>query len=223
MSKPKKLEEWGIDQLIPYPNNAKIHTKAQIEKIAKSIQKHGLVNPPSVEADGTIITGHGRKLALASLGWTHVPVVVRYDLSKAEAAALRIADNKVAEGETDTRMLHEELRWLQNELEDDLTILGFDDKELTFLTADLGEIESDLLLSDLSLSDSLSPSDAEEAHEAEPETDQATIGVDKALGFKKLTNAENRALQRYMAILTDANDADARKAAFFEQIEKVIA
>ncbi|MFR9705124.1 ParB N-terminal domain-containing protein, partial [Aeromonas sanarellii] len=61
--KTKELEEWDISRLIPYEKNAKKHPKEQIAKIARSIEKHGLINPPNVEPDGTLITGHGRTLA----------------------------------------------------------------------------------------------------------------------------------------------------------------
>lgn len=112
----KALEEWSIDRLIPYTKNAKKHPKEQVSKIARSIREHGLINPPNVEPDGTLITGHGRLLGLKELGWKTVPVFVRYDLSKAEAAAARLADNKVGEGDYDTNILQEELRWLASRI-----------------------------------------------------------------------------------------------------------
>ena len=69
MSKTKAAEEWSVERLKHYEKNAKVHTDEQVEKIARSILKHGLVNPPHVEPDGSIITGHGRHLALKKLGW----------------------------------------------------------------------------------------------------------------------------------------------------------
>lgn len=220
----KSVEDWDIDRLKPYEKNAKIHTKEQIKKIATSILKHGLVNPPHVEPDGTIITGHGRTLAINELGWKQIPVVVRYDLSKAEAAALRIADNKVAEGETDTNMLHEELRWLEKELDDDLTILGFDDKELAFLTADLGELDDDYLigsLGDLSEPDPSTEDSHDTSHEID-EVDKATTSIDKVLGFKNLTSAESRKLKRFLAVVTEKSESGDTKEALFEHIDEVM-
>lgn len=222
MKKNKALEEWDIERLIPYENNAKIHTKTQISKIAASIKKHGLVNPPNVEPDGTIITGHGRHLSLGELGWKTVPVVVRYDLTKAEAAALRIADNKVAEGETDTVKLHEELRWLDKEM-DDLTHLGFDDKELEFLTADLGEVDEDFLLSDLeSLGEPMEPGEEASTDSEIEEADKSTTPIDKALGFKNLTGAESRKLKRFMAMIVEKTDSSNNQEALFKHIDEVM-
>lgn len=206
-----------------YKNNAKIHTKEQVAKIAASIKEHGLVNPPNVEPNGDIITGHGRHLALQQLGWEVVPTVVRYDLTKKEAAALRIADNKVAEGDMDTNILQNELRWLQKEDDTDLSVLGFDDKELEFLTADLGALDDDLLLGELELlesEDSSSDSDSTDTDDAIEEADKETVTLEKAFGFKKLTNAEARKLKRFMASIS-ADESDPKKA-LLGHAEKVL-
>lgn len=219
-------EEWAIERLIPYEKNAKIHTKEQVKKIANSIVKHGLVNPPHVEPDGSIITGHGRHLALKELGWKTVPVIIRYDLSKAEAAALRIADNKVAEGEIDTNTLHEELRWLDKELDSDLSSLGFDEKELAFLTADLGELRTDFLIDDLALLDE--PEEPEEHEKVKStedeiaEVDKASTPIDKVLGFKNLTGAESRKLKRFIALIGDRYEGDDAKDSLFKHIDTVM-
>lgn len=213
--KEKVLEEWGISRLIPYEKNAKIHTKEQIKKIAASIKRHGLVNPPHVEPDGTIITGHGRQLALQELGWTALPVYVRYDLTKAEAAALRIADNKVAEGQIDTNMLHDELRWLENEI-DDLKDLGFDARELEFLTQDIGHLNEDLLSADVF---SIEPGTSYDSTEdVAARADESKQPIAKVLGFKEISTSNARTLGRFMATLKDKHGDDPEKAfiAFIE-------
>ncbi|HHF3053191.1 TPA: ParB/Srx family N-terminal domain-containing protein [Vibrio alginolyticus] len=224
MSKTKAAEEWSVERLKHYEKNAKVHTDEQIEKIARSILKHGLVNPPHVEPDGSIITGHGRHLALKKLGWKTVPVIVRYDLTKAEAAALRIADNKVAEGEIDTNVLHEELRWLEKELDDDLSILGFDDKELAFLTADLGELGDDFL-DDLEEFDAPIEESGHSVVDEEVETeviDKASNPIDKVIGFKLLTDSEARKIKRFMALIEDRSESDDSKRALMEHIDEVM-
>ena len=66
-----------IDKLTAYENNAKIHTKKQIEHIANSIRDFGFNDPVGVwtREDGVveIVTGHGAVQAAASLGMTEVP------------------------------------------------------------------------------------------------------------------------------------------------------
>lgn len=218
-SKPvKQLEDWAIDRPIPYGKNAKIHTKEQIAKIAKSILQHGLVNPPNVEPDGTIITGHGRLLAMKQLGWKELPVWVRHDLTKTEAAALRIADNKVAEGQMDTSLLQEELRWLESEI-DDLTDLGFEERELSFLTEDIGKLDEDLLTTDLF------SMGGGESYDTSPETlestDRLTQPIVKVLGFKEITVADGRQLGRFMAMLKDKHGNDP-KTAFMNFVKEVL-
>lgn len=208
--KDKVLEDWDISRLKPYEKNAKIHTKEQIKKIAASIKRHGLVNPPHVEPDGTIITGHGRHMALMSeLGWKVLPVYVRYDLTKAEAAALRIADNKVAEGQIDTNMLHDELRWLDTEL-DDLQDLGFDDRELAFLTEDIGSLNEDLLSTDVF---SVAPGESfDSTDDVMAKADEARQPITKALGFKDVSTSNARVLSRFMATLKEKYGDDPEKS-----------
>lgn len=198
----KALEEWSIDRLIPYTKNAKKHPKEQVSKIARSIREHGLINPPNVEPDGTLITGHGRLLGLKELGWKTVPVFVRYDLSKAEAAAARLADNKVGEGDYDTNILQEELRWLASE-SIDLGDLGFDDRELSFLMEDIGELTPSLLLEDTELPDELP-----EAPAGEPEVAdlvEPRVPLTKVFEAKDMTASQARTLSRFLALIADGS------------------
>ena len=192
------LEDWPIDRLIPYEKNAKKHPKEQIQKIARSIEKHGLINPPNVEPDGTLITGHGRLLALKEvLGWKVVPVFVRYDLSKQEAAAARLADNKVGEGDYDTNILQEELRWLERESVD-LSDLGFDARELEFLTADIGELDDALMAGEtfpVELPTEETPVDAD------VDLTEPRVPITKVLGFKDVTVSQARDIGKFMDLV----------------------
>ena len=63
-----KIEVLPIDSLKPYENNAKIHTPAQVAQIAASIQEFGNNDPIAVDENNMVIEGHGRILALKSLG-----------------------------------------------------------------------------------------------------------------------------------------------------------
>ena len=70
------MEVWPIERLIPYANNARIHTEADLAKIAASIAKWGWTMPVLADEDGVLIAGHLRISAAARLGLNSVPVVV---------------------------------------------------------------------------------------------------------------------------------------------------
>ncbi len=69
----------SVDALIPYANNAKVHTESQIKQIANSILEFGFNDPIAVweNEDGglEIIEGHGRLLAAKRIGMAEVPVI----------------------------------------------------------------------------------------------------------------------------------------------------
>ena len=86
-----------IDQLKPYPHNARTHAKHQIRQIAESIRAFGFTNPVLVDAENQIIAGHGRVEAAKLLGMQEVPTIRLDRLTKEQIRAYVIADNKLAE------------------------------------------------------------------------------------------------------------------------------
>ena len=58
-----QVEYIGVDEITAYPNNAKKHGKAQIDRIAKSIKMFGWKQPIVIDKDHVIVAGHGRYLA----------------------------------------------------------------------------------------------------------------------------------------------------------------
>jgi|ERR1700683_1498899 len=62
-----------IQQLLPYPRNARTHSKRQIRQIADSISAFGFTNPVLVDRSATIVAGHGRVQAANLLGIKRVP------------------------------------------------------------------------------------------------------------------------------------------------------
>jgi ParB-like chromosome segregation protein Spo0J len=60
----RRYEEVDISKLKPYENNARTHSDEQVEKIAKSIQEFGFINPVLIDSDYGIIAGHGRLLSV---------------------------------------------------------------------------------------------------------------------------------------------------------------
>ena len=72
------VEEMPTDELIPYANNAKIHTNEQIDQIAASIEEFGFNDPVAVwdSPEGTeIVEGHGRVIAAKKLGPETLPII----------------------------------------------------------------------------------------------------------------------------------------------------
>ena len=127
------ITQVAVDKLIPYVNNSRKHSDAQVAQIAASIKEFGWTNPILVDGDQGIIAGHGRLMAARKLGMKEVPVIELAHLTDTQRKALIIADNKLAmNAEWDTDLLTIEL----NELLADnfaMEILGFDAKELAAL------------------------------------------------------------------------------------------
>jgi DNA modification methylase len=134
----RKLEWRQIADLIPYARNAGTHSDDQVVQIAASIKEFGWTNPILVDGDNGIIAGHGRLAAARKLGNTEVPVIELTGLSEAQKRAYILADNKLAlNAGWDIDLLAEELKELKD-LNFDLELTGFSDKELAdFLTEEV--------------------------------------------------------------------------------------
>lgn len=188
-----------IDQIKEYEKNAKKHSKEQIETLAGLMKRYGF--PPSkaieVDKDGIIIAGHGRRLAAIHLGLKKVPVVWRTDLSKEEANAVRLSDNRVASTEYDTALLQEELLALDEAgiaVED----LGFSEQELEFLTGDLTEMDDSAFVSDVSEAVELQK---EENKTKIEEIDKSQAPIGDALGFKRVSVEQSRKIREFMSAI----------------------
>lgn len=194
----KRLEEdWATGRLVPYEKNAKKHDDKQVAKIAESIRQNGWTTRIAVEEDGTIIAGHGRRLAAIKLGLKTVPVLVLVGISKEQARALRLIDNKVQEGGYDTSLLADELKDLVIDLDFDLSKF-FDERDLDFAIDDLGEIDLG------ALSDDISSEVIEQTERTANEIDQSDkslMPVSKALGFNSFTSEQARVVKRFISVL----------------------
>jgi DNA modification methylase len=129
------VEYRAVTTLIPYARNARTHSDRQVAEIAASIREFGWTNPILVDADNSIIAGHGRLLAARKLGMAEVPVIQLSGLSEAQRKALVVADNKLAlNAGWDLEVLGLELADLQS-LGFDLALTGFDADEIATLTS----------------------------------------------------------------------------------------
>lgn len=130
-----QIKEVEVTALIPYAKNSRTHDDAQVAQIAASIKEFGWTNPILVDGDKGVIAGHGRLLAARKLGMAKVPTIELKDMTEAQKKAYVIADNKLAlNAGWDTNFLSLELQELKDQ-DFDLTLLGFDDKELDALLA----------------------------------------------------------------------------------------
>jgi len=190
----RAIELWEVERLVPYEKNAKKHEDDSVNKLARSIREFGWDQPIVVDADGVIIKGHGRRLAAIKLGMKKVPVIVRDDLTKEQADALRLSDNRVVSTEYDMSLIQEELRRLA-ELDIDLEVVGFDEREIEFATKDLAAIDDDLFVDDVG--EAVEQQKQENARAAE-EVDDIAAPVADALGFKRVTIAQSRQIRDFM-------------------------
>lgn len=91
-----QVEQIGIETLIPYANNARTHSDAQVAQIAASIREFGFNNPVLIDEQSGIIAGHGRVLAARKLELDSIPCIRLNHLSETQRRAYIIADNKIA-------------------------------------------------------------------------------------------------------------------------------
>ena len=125
-----------ILKLVPYVNNARTHSPAQINKLRSSLREFGFINPVIIDRDHGVIAGHGRILAAKEEGITEVPCVFADHLTEAQKKAYIIADNRMAmDAGWDEELLRVEIEALQAESFDPL-LTGFDEKELSKLFDD---------------------------------------------------------------------------------------
>ena len=96
ISHPLVVRYRPITELVPDPQNARTHSKRQVEQIRASIAEFGFTNPILADSEGHIIAGHGRLLAAKAMGLETVPVIDLEGLSDNQKRALRLADNKIA-------------------------------------------------------------------------------------------------------------------------------
>ena len=118
--------ELPLSEIKPYENNPRINVGA-VESLAKIIKELGFRNPILLNKNHVIIEGHTRWEACKRLGMEKMPCIVEEDLTPEQEAALRIADNKVAEiAEWDEDKLKIEVKLLQD-AGFDLSVLAFHD------------------------------------------------------------------------------------------------
>jgi len=155
-----KIERVPIDALNLDPHNPRLHSDRQIKQIAASIKAFGFNVPVLVDRDNNVLAGHGRVHAARRLGLREIPVTRLDHLTREQARAFSIADNRLSENSSwDDRLLGEILRDLAAvELNFDIEATGFS----------MGEI--DLRIEGVSISTGDGPDPADELPEALDQT-----------------------------------------------------
>ena len=115
-----------VSEVRPYEKNPRKNAEA-VKYVRASIEKFGFKQPIVIDSNRVIISGHTRLEAAKSLGMDEVPCIVADDLTEAQAKALRLADNKVAEfSEWEMNLLGGELGELAEISDIDMGDFGFD-------------------------------------------------------------------------------------------------
>ncbi len=114
------------------PKNPRLHSRKQVRQIANSIMSFGFNVPVLIDAEATVIAGHGRVLAARELGWSEVPTIAIEHLDAAQRRAFAIADNRLTENSAwNDQLLAEQLKELSIlDLDFDLETTGFDMGEI---------------------------------------------------------------------------------------------
>lgn len=134
-----KIELKPTCDLIPYVNNSRTHSEAQIKQVASSIKEFGFTNPIIIDEGNTILAGHGRLQAAQLLGLEKVPTQSVKGWSEAKKKAYIIADNKLAlNAGWDFELLKIELSAI-TDLDFDVELTGFDEGEILNLNLDIEE------------------------------------------------------------------------------------
>ena len=79
----EKVVEIGLERLRPFKNHPfKVKEDEAMAQLVESIERYGILNPlivmPTREGVYQIVSGHRRKYCAEKLGYTQVPVIIRY-------------------------------------------------------------------------------------------------------------------------------------------------
>jgi DNA modification methylase len=133
-----EIKIWPIDKLVFYARNPR-KNDAAIDRMCSSIREFGFKIPVLARSDGEVVDGHLRLKAAGKLRITEVPVILCDEWSPAQVKAFRLMVNRsVTWAAWDDELLSLELQDL-NEADFDLSLTGFDPKEIDDLLLTPGD------------------------------------------------------------------------------------
>src|SRR3979490_1528331 len=128
------IQQWPIDKLVFYVRNPR-KNDVVVDRMCGSIREFGFKIPVLARGDGEVVDGYLRLKAARKLGITEVPVILCDEWTPAQVKAFRLMVNRsVTWAAWDEELLALELSDLK-ECDFDLTLTGFDTKELDDLLA----------------------------------------------------------------------------------------
>jgi DNA modification methylase len=144
-----RIERIAIDKIRPAPYNPRVDLKPgdpEYEKLARSIAEFDMVEPLVWnKRTGNLVGGHQRLKILKAKGEKEVEVSV-VDMDPNREKALNIALNKIS-GDWDTVALDELLSELKGD-GFDVSLTGFDDKQLSALAREADELKKSEIYED---------------------------------------------------------------------------
>jgi DNA modification methylase len=130
----QQVQVWNIDRLVFYARNPR-KNDAVVDRMCSSIREFGFKIPVLARSDGEVVDGHLRLKAARKLGITEVPVILCDEWTEAQVKAFRIMVNRsVTWAAWDEELLAIELQEL-NAAGFDLSLTGFDQREIDGLLA----------------------------------------------------------------------------------------
>lgn len=123
------VQVWTFARFVPYARNPR-KNDAAVDRMAASIAEFGFKIPVLARTSGEVVDGHLRLKAARKLGLTEIPVILCDEWSEAQVKAFRLMVNRsVTWADWDEELLSLELQELKA-AEFDLSLTGFDPKEL---------------------------------------------------------------------------------------------
>jgi ParB-like chromosome segregation protein Spo0J len=134
-AQPLQIQIWPIDRLVFYDRNPR-KNDAAVDRMCSSIREFGFKVPVLARSNGEVVDGQFRLKAARKLGsWpggdtSSIPVILCDEWTEAQVKAFRLMVNCSATwADWDDELLSLELQEL-DEAEFDLSLTGFDPKEI---------------------------------------------------------------------------------------------
>jgi DNA modification methylase len=122
-----------ITDLKGYENNARTHSKEQIQEIVDSIKDYGFNDPIEIDVSNVILSGHARIEAAKIANLDSVPTICHSHLTKNKQKGYILAANKIAQNASwDSLILKDEITSLVDD--------GFDMKSTGFSQEEIDDI-----------------------------------------------------------------------------------
>src|SRR5437016_8962633 len=139
---------WPLARLVHYARNPRKNDHV-VDRMMSSIREFGFKVPVLARSNGDVIDGHLRIKAAERLGIAEVPVILCDDWTDGQVKAFRLLVNRsVNWADWDSELLSLELLDLKG-LDFDLSLTGFDTREIDELLLGDGDDEADPPVLDL--------------------------------------------------------------------------